>query len=202
MLSNFRPAWISIGLRWKCDHLSNCRCCWSNRYDFLGATFCSFWTSSVASVWPQHTSKWSCCCVSLVHEEKVAKLIWFWSIDWTLKITAVGTILVTFGFFVVNSGADQRITGKAYGDRVGHGLINTLLSGASSGATFYLLQRVIEGKFDEFSWCKRNDCRKCRFLSSNSNQRTSSSSETPRLLVNRERDYLWNGRCCCWCSRL
>ena len=63
-----------------------------------------------------------------------------------LQITSVGAILVTFGFFVLNSGADHRITGQAYGDRVGHGLINTLLSGASSGATYYLLQRVIEGR--------------------------------------------------------
>ncbi|CAF4987720.1 unnamed protein product, partial [Rotaria socialis] len=55
-------------------------------------------------------------------------------------------ILVAFGFFVLNSGADHRITGVAYGDRVGHGLINTLLSGATSGATYYLLQRVIECK--------------------------------------------------------
>lgn len=47
---------------------------------------------------------------------------------------------------MLNSGADHRITGVAYGDRVGHGLINTLLSGAASGATYYLLQRAIEGK--------------------------------------------------------
>ena len=47
---------------------------------------------------------------------------------------------------MLNSGADHRITGTAYGDRVGHGLINTLLSSATSGATYYLLQRLIEGK--------------------------------------------------------
>ncbi|CAF2329932.1 unnamed protein product [Rotaria sp. Silwood2] len=62
----------------------------------------------------------------------------------SIPITSVGAILVAFGFFVLNSGADHRITGVAYGDRVGHGLINTLLSGATSGATYYLLQRVIE----------------------------------------------------------
>jgi Amt family ammonium transporter len=62
----------------------------------------------------------------------------------SIPITSVGAILVTFGFFVLNSGADHRITGKAYGDRVGHGLINTLLSGATSGATYYLLQRTLE----------------------------------------------------------
>ena len=56
----------------------------------------------------------------------------------------MGAILVVFGFFVLNSGADHRITGQAYGDRVGHGLVNTLLSGAASGATYYLLQRIIE----------------------------------------------------------
>ncbi|CAF1172378.1 unnamed protein product [Rotaria sordida] len=62
----------------------------------------------------------------------------------SIPITSVGAILVAFGFFVLNSGGDHRIIGKAYGDRVGHGLINTLLSGATSGATYYLLQRVIE----------------------------------------------------------
>ena len=59
----------------------------------------------------------------------------------------MGAILVAFGFFVLNAGADRRITGIAYSDRVGHGLINTLLSGATSGATYYLLQRLIEGKW-------------------------------------------------------
>jgi ammonia channel protein AmtB len=63
-----------------------------------------------------------------------------------IEVTSVGAILVTFGFFVLNSGADHRITGKGYGDRVGHGLINTLLSGATSGATYYLLQRILECK--------------------------------------------------------
>lgn len=62
----------------------------------------------------------------------------------SIPITSVGAIIVAFGFFVLNSGADHRITGVAYGDRVGHGLINTLLSGAASGATYYLLQRAIE----------------------------------------------------------
>jgi Amt family ammonium transporter len=62
----------------------------------------------------------------------------------SIPVTSVGAILVTFGFFVLNSGADHRITGTAYGDRVGHGLINTLLSAATSGATYYLLQRLIE----------------------------------------------------------
>lgn len=62
----------------------------------------------------------------------------------SIPITSVGAILVAFGFFVLNSGADRRITGPAYTDRVGHGLINTLLSGATSGATYYLLQRLIE----------------------------------------------------------
>ncbi|CAF2871350.1 unnamed protein product [Rotaria sp. Silwood2] len=62
----------------------------------------------------------------------------------SIPVTSVGAILVGFGFFVINSGVDHRITGVAYGDRVGHGLINTLLSGATSGATYYILQRVIE----------------------------------------------------------
>ncbi|CAF0726961.1 unnamed protein product [Adineta steineri] len=62
----------------------------------------------------------------------------------SIPITSVGAILVAFGFFVLNSGADHRITGVAYGDRVGHGLINTVLSGAASGATYYILQRLIE----------------------------------------------------------
>ncbi|UJR33721.1 hypothetical protein I4U23_021149 [Adineta vaga] len=62
----------------------------------------------------------------------------------SIPITSVGAILVAFGFFVLNSGADHRITGVAYGDRVGHGLINTVLSGATSGATYYILQRLIE----------------------------------------------------------
>ena len=42
---------------------------------------------------------------------------------------------------MVNSGAEHRLTGVANGDRIGHGLINTLLAAAASGATFYLLQR-------------------------------------------------------------
>ena len=58
----------------------------------------------------------------------------------------MGAILVIFGFFVVNSGADHRMTGVAYGDRVGHGLINTLLARVASGATYYVLQRIIECK--------------------------------------------------------
>ncbi|CAF1250810.1 unnamed protein product [Adineta steineri] len=62
----------------------------------------------------------------------------------SIPVTSVGAILVAFGFFVLNSGADHRITGRAYGDRVGHGLVNTLLSGATSGGTYYLLQRIIE----------------------------------------------------------
>ncbi|CAF1074355.1 unnamed protein product, partial [Didymodactylos carnosus] len=62
----------------------------------------------------------------------------------SIPITSVGAILVAFGFFVLNSGADHRITGNAFGDRVGHGLINTLLSGATSGAVYYILQRLIE----------------------------------------------------------
>lgn len=62
----------------------------------------------------------------------------------SIPVTSVGAILVAFGFFVLNSGADHRIIGKAYGDRVGHGVVNTLLSGSASGATYYLLQRLIE----------------------------------------------------------
>ncbi|CAF1122303.1 unnamed protein product [Didymodactylos carnosus] len=62
----------------------------------------------------------------------------------SIPITSVGAIFVAFGFFVLNSGADHRITGRAFGDRVGHGLINTLLSGSASGATYYILQRLIE----------------------------------------------------------
>ena len=67
----------------------------------------------------------------------------------------MGAILVAFGFFVLNSGADHRITGVAYGDRVGHGLINTLLAGAASGATYYLLQRLIESRW--LSWIEMRD---------------------------------------------
>jgi hypothetical protein len=66
------------------------------------------------------------------------------------QVTSVGALLVAFGFFVLNSGADHRITGQAYGDRVGHGLVNTLLSGGASGATYYLLQRMIECRMDTF----------------------------------------------------
>ncbi|CAF1681343.1 unnamed protein product, partial [Adineta ricciae] len=73
----------------------------------------------------------------------------------SIPVTSVGAILVAFGFFVLNSGADHRITGKAYGDRVGHGLVNTLLSGAASGATYYLLQRVIESMGEQARHLKR-----------------------------------------------